>query len=321
MSEELILQWTKRVSDAEEELSRMEEDINAVKQQRKSLKADIHKYEDVVASEKCDLLTSLERVEAQAKDLGAQCEETLTEKDCAEREYMATLDAYENLHFLVREIKDAEEHLQSRDDLETRLQRESVIWAEEEHALRRTLHQLQQQQTQTRRAQEAELRELEAQLLNIEQRQRDERAGRCGATAQATRLVVRSSRQPTPASPKSVVPAEEDAFVRANTGGAMPTRSAPLRSCLKMPVSGHTSGNAAATAPRPPTAASAPVSRCASQSLVSDSAASGVGRQGIDGGDRPSLQVLPEMRAYSYGAPAKPGARKREFLGDTTNNQ
>lgn len=321
MSEELILQWAKRVSDAEEELHRMEEDINAVKQQRKLLKADIRKYEDVVASEKCDLLTSLERVEAQAKDLGAQCEATLTEKDRVEAEYMATLDAYENLHFLVREIKDAEEHLQSRDDLEACLQRESVTWAEEEHTLRRKLHELQQQQAQARRAQEAEVRELEAQLSNVEQRQRDERAGRCVEVAQAARRVVHSSRQPTPASPKPVTSAEEDAFVSANAGGPMPIRSAPLKSCLKTPVNGSTSGNAAPTAPRHTTAASAPVSRCASQSLVSDAAASGVQRQGVDGGDQPSLRLLQEMRAYSYGAPCKAGARKREFLGDATNNQ
>ncbi|KAG5488207.1 hypothetical protein LSCM4_08187 [Leishmania orientalis] len=321
MSEELILQWTKRVSDAEEELRRREEEIESVKRQRKSLKADIRKYEDVVASEKCDLLTSLERVEAQAKDLGAQCEATLAEKDRVEAEYMATLDAYESLHFLVREIKDAEEHLQSRDDLEACLQRESVMWAEEEHSLRRKLHQLQQQQAQARRAQEAELRAQEAELSKVEQRQREERAARSGEAAQAACRVMRSSRQPTPVPPKPGTSAVENAFVSANAGGAVPTRSAPLKSCLRIPISGSTGGNAATANPRPPAAASAPVSRCASQSLVSDSAASGVRRQGVDGSDERSLHALQEMRAYSYGAPGKTGARKRDFLGDATNHQ
>ncbi|KAG5487963.1 hypothetical protein LSCM1_08278 [Leishmania martiniquensis] len=317
MSEELILQWTKRVSDAEEELSRMEADIGSIKQQRKLLRADIRRYEDVVASEKCDLLTSLEGVEAQAKDLGTQCEATLAEKDRVEAEYMATLDAYESLHFLVREIKDAEEHLQSREDLEACLQRESVTWAEEEHSLRRKLHQLQQQQAQARRAQEAELRAQEAELSKVEQRQREERAGRCGEAAQAASRVVRSSRQQTPVPPKFGTLAVENAFVSANAGGAVPTRSAPLKSCLRALIN----GNAATANPRPSAPASAPVSRCASQSLVSDSAASGIRRQGVDGSDQHSLQVLQEMRAYPYGAPCKVGARKRDFLGDATNHQ
>ncbi|KAG5512133.1 hypothetical protein JKF63_07600 [Porcisia hertigi] len=321
MSEELIAQWTKRVSDAAEELSRMEEDINAIKQQRKSLKTDIRKYEDVVASEKCVLLTSLERVEAQAKDLGAQCEATLTEKDRVEAEYMATLDAYESLHFYVREIKDAEEKLQNREDLEAALQRESVEWAEEEHTLRRRLHQLQQQQAQARCSQEAELRELEAQLSNVEHRQRDERAARSGEATQAARGVLRSSRQSTPASFRTATSAAEDAFVSAHAGSAVPTKFAQLKSCLRAPVGSSTSGNVVTAVPRPFTAASAPVSRCTSQSLVSDCTTNGMRRQAVNDCDPPSLRVLQEMRAYSHGAPGKAGVRKRDFLGDATNKQ
>lgn len=321
MSEELIVQWTRRVSDAEEELRRMEDDINAAKQQRKTLKSDIRKYEDVVATEKGELLHALEKVEAQAKALGAQCEATLSEKDRVEAEYMATLDAYENLHFLVREIKDAEERLQSRDDLEAQLQRESVAWAEEEHAMRRKLHQLQQQQAQTRRAQEAELRELEAQLANMEQRQREERAARSG---DAVRRVaqVGGSRPGTP-TPATAFPdptttaaaaasAEEDAFVHANAGVAVPTRAAPLKSCLKAPAPCSSGG------------APVPAARCVSQPLVSDSAAAAAVRRGaaVSGAlDGPALRVLQEMRAFSYGGPTKPAARKRAFLGDATNEK
>ena len=312
MSSELVAQWTKRVSDAEAEVGRMQEDIDAVKQQRKALKADIRKYEDVVAAEKRDFLTSLERVEAQAKALSAQCEAALAEKDRVEAAYVAALDEYEKLHFFVRDIQDAEEHLQSREDLETRLQRESLEWAEEEHALRRKLNQLQQQQSQARRAQQAQLQELETQLANVERRQREERAARCGEAAQAARSIVRGSR---PASPS----AEEEAFVSANAGGAIPTRAAGLRSCLKT----STMTTAAGAAVAANTAASAPVSRCASQSLLTESAPKRAEGDTADvtAAPKPSLQMLQQMRAFSYGGPTKPGSRKREFLGDSTNEQ
>ncbi|KPI84123.1 hypothetical protein ABL78_6821 [Leptomonas seymouri] len=326
MSSELVEQWAKRVSDAEEEVRRMQGDIDAVKKQRKELKADIRKYEDVIAAEKHDLLESLERVEAQAKALGTQCETALVEKDRVEAEYIAALDEYERLHYLVRDIQDAEERLQSREDLEATLQRESLQWAEEEHAHRRKLHQLQQQQSQARRAQQAELQELEAQLASVERRQREERATRCGEVTQAARTAVRGSRQPTPASSPS---AEESAFVHANAGGSVPTRAGTLRSCLRTPATstaaaagaaGHHSSNGDLAVKTP---ASAPVSRCASQSLVTE--------PGLRGGEgakadaaataKPSLQVLQQMRAYSYAGPGKPGSRKREFLGETTNEQ
>jgi peptidoglycan hydrolase CwlO-like protein len=320
MSSELVAQWAKRVSDAEEEVGRMQEDINAVKQQRRALKTDIRKYEDVVAAEKRDLLESLERVEAQAKALGTQCEAALAEKDRVEAAYIAALDEYEKLHFFVRDIQDAEEHLQSREDLEACLQRESLEWAEEEHTLRRSLHQLQQQQSQVRRAQQAELQELEAELASVERRQREERAARCGEVAQAARTVVKGTRQPP-------LSAEESAFLSANSGGAVPTRAAALRSCMKAAAAttsstttggatgGHSNVNSSAM--------SAPVSRCASQSLLTESVekASGSDASSTTAASKPSLQVLQQMRAFSYAGPGKPGSRKREFLGDSTNER
>lgn len=308
MSAELVAQWSKRVRDAEEEVGRMQEDINSVKQQRKSLKSDIRKYEDVVAAEKRQLLSSLERVEEQAKALGAQCESALAEKDRVEAEYITALDEYEKLHFFVRDIQDAEEHLQSREDLEAKLQRESLEWAEEEHALRRRLHQLQQQQSQARRAQQTELQELETALANMEKRQREERAARSGEVVQAARSAVRANPSHPSAAPTSPVPsAEENAFMQANAGGGVPTRSAALRSCLKTPAP------AASAA-----AVSAPVSRCASQSLLTETGkASGASAAR----SKESLQVLQQMRAFSYGGPEKAGSRKREFLGESTNEQ
>ncbi|KPA73804.1 hypothetical protein ABB37_09685 [Leptomonas pyrrhocoris] len=321
MSVELVAQWAKRVSDAEEEARRMQEDIDAVKQQRRTLKAEIRKYEDIVASEKHDLLASLERVEAQAKELGAQCDAALAEKDRVEAEYVAALDEYEKLHFFVRDIQDAEERLQSREDLEAKLQRDSLEWAEEEHALRRQLHQLQQQQSQARRTQQAELQEAEAQLASVERRQREARAARCGEVQEATTrtaaaVVRRSSRPPAPS-------AEESAFLHANAGGAVPTRAAPLRSCLRtsMTAAGSAGSNSGAFPVN--ATASAPVSRCASQSLLAESGP----REGEGGtanaaaATMPSLQVLQKMRALSYAGPGKPGSRKREFLGEATNEQ
>lgn len=341
MSSELVAQWAKRVRDAEEEVGRMQEDINAVKQQRKSLKSDIRKYEDVVAAEKRELLSSLERVEAQAKALGSQCDAALAEKDRVEAEYVAALDDYEKLHFYVRDIQDAEEQLQSREDLEARLQRESLAWAEEEHALRRKLHQLQQAQSQARRAQQSEVAELEAEFAALERRQREERAARCGEVAQAARSVVRGSRAPTPT-------AEEDAFVSANAKGAVPTRTnAGLRSCLKTTNSVNNNNNnnisgagaaasaaavAGASTAHPSsdrksgalnTAVSAPVSRAASQSLLTEASLRGAENRAAPpaAAPKPSLQMLQQMRAYSYAGPTKPGSRKREFLGEATNEQ
>lgn len=311
MSADLVAQWAKRVSDAEDEAGRMQEDIDAVKQQRKALKVDIRKYEDVVAAEKRQLLESLERVEVQAKALGTQCEVALAEKDRVEAEYIAALDEYEKLHFFVRDIQDAEEHLQSREDLEAKLQRESLDWAEAEHTLRRKLHQLQQQQSQARRAQQAEVQELEAQLASVERRQREEQAARCGEVTQAARTVVQHSRQSTPAPS-----AQESAFLNANAGVAVPTRSAALRSCLRAPVGAGGLPSSSATT-------SAPVSRCASQSLLTEAgpkAAEG-DMAGSAEATKPSLQVLQQMRAFSYAGPGKPGSRKREFLGEATNKQ
>ncbi|EPY32772.1 hypothetical protein STCU_02665 [Strigomonas culicis] len=288
MSEELLNQWRDRVLEAETEISIVQEEIDAVHKRRRAIKQKVHQFDDLVADEKRELLNRLEEVEAEAKNLGERCEATVAEKDQVEATYMRTLDEYEGMHFLVHEIKDAERMLGEREDLDVRLQRESLAWAEEEHSLRTKLNNFQMQLKQNRKQQQTELTELEAELAELERRQAQERAERAGEVKQQARSVVRGSRQPSPRQ-------KEETFLSANSAGGVPTRSAPLRSCIKGQPAGAKAGQA-------------PAARAVSQPLMQEGE-----------GAMSSLEAFQQMRALSYGPGKQP--RKRNVLGDATNQQ
>lgn len=294
MSEELLNQWRDRVLEAETEISVVQDEIDGVQKKRKSIKQKIRQFDDVVADEKRDLLNRLEEVEAEAKDLGERCEATVAEKDQVEAKYVRTLDEYEGMHFLVHEIKDAERMLGEREDLDVRLQRESLAWAEEEHSLRTKLNNFQMQLKQSRKQQQTEITELEAELAELERRQAQERAERAGEVKQQARSVVHGSRQPSPKQ-------KEETFLNANNaGGGVPTRGAPLRSCIRNQPSSTKAGQLHS--------ASMPAARATSQPLTQE------GESGMS-----SLEAFQQMRALSYGPGKQP--RKRTILGDATNQQ
>lgn len=331
MSDELIGQWQDRVYEAETELHVVQEDIDAVLQERKALRLAIRRYEDAIEAEKRNLLTRLEAVELQAKDLGQRCESTVEAKDRVEAVYIKTLDDYEAMHFVVRDIKTAEEELQRRDDVDARLQRESLAWAEEEHGLRTSLGQLQQQLKQTRRQQQVEVQELESQLATLERRQQRERAERqSGSAEQPASEGLRSScsrRRPPP-------PPSSGISTRMTGPHATSAEEGQLRSCLKSTGSiappSTTAADHISNSTRAPTAAtaaaSAPVSRCTSQPLVSDSMSVVQQADGSSASSRiaaaspPSLQLLQQMRAKS-STTSKYSSQKRELFGDATNRQ
>lgn len=310
MSEELLTQWKNRVLTTEAAVGREQKLINTALEMQRSFKQEGHKLAETIEKEKHDLLKELEAVEAEAKKLSDLCERTLTEKDRVEAIYTNTLDEYEKMHYLVYDIKGEEERLASREDLETRLQRESLAWAEEEHALRSKLNGMQLQLKQTRKRQQQEIADLEADLAALEKRLRQERQDRGGEVRQQARTAVRGSRQVTPVPSSSTSTSmmnpnagKETAFVAANASGAIPTRGAGLRSCLKTSAMGGGTGTA-----------SAPVSRAGSRSLVGDVSA-------VDGGDAPLPPSLPATARGSSYVSGKGLSRKRDVFGESTNQQ
>ncbi|EPY40596.1 hypothetical protein AGDE_03332 [Angomonas deanei] len=137
------------------------------------------------------------------------------------------------MHFLVHEIKDAEQELAEREDMDARLQRESLAWAEEEHALRTKLNQLQQQEKQQRKKQQAELAELESQLAEAEKALAHDRSTRVTDMKEKARSIIRSSRPPSPSNKAQAN------FVTSHVAGGVPTRS-----CVRTaPTSRATSQN------------------------------------------------------------------------------
>lgn len=319
MSAALLTLWKDRVLEAETEIGLIQDDINAALERRKAIKHDGRKHADTIDREKRELLKKLEAVEAEARELSGMCERTLGEKDRVEAVYVSTLDEYESMHYLVHDIKAEETRYAAREDLETRLQRESLAWAETEHTLRSKLNDLQMQLKAMRRQQAQETEDLEADLAGLEKRLRAERAERAGEVKQQARSAVRSSRQPTPApAPATTGPSssaaaaaaalaainKESSFLAANANGSVPIRgsAAALRSCLKP---GNNSSNTTTTN----SINSAPVSRAGSQPLVSEG-----------GGGDGAQASLAMMRAYSYGSGKQP-SRKRDMLGESTNQQ
>ncbi|CCW67487.1 unnamed protein product [Phytomonas sp. Hart1] len=322
MSEALLTQWKDRVLEAETEVGLIQDDINTVLEERKTLKQSSRKHLEIIEKEKKDLLRRLESVEAEAKELSAVCERTLSEKDKVEVVYIKTLDEYENMHYLVREIKDNEEQLSSREDLETRLQRESLVWAEEEHAMRNKLSKIQLQLKQQRKQQQAEQSELEEQLAALEKRQRLEQAERSsGQTAPAPSVVKTSINAGT-----------DKRFTTDNSFSSVPThpvppvaRAQPLKSCLKgkeaaVPISAPAITNSKLNTYRHnayPVIASAPVSRAASQSLVYQPY--NIGTDLSSAASHHQQKSLNQARAYSYCS-GKDRSRAHDVLQETTNN-
>ncbi|CCW65084.1 unnamed protein product [Phytomonas sp. EM1] len=317
MSEALLTQWKDRVLEAETEVGLIQDDINAVLEERKKLKQASRKHLEIIEKEKKDLLKRLESVEAEAKELSAVCERTLSEKDKVEAAYIKTLDEYESMHYLVREIKDKEELLASREDLETRLQRESLAWAEEEHAMRTKLSNLQLQLKQQRKQQQAEQSELEEKLVALEKQREQERTERSSGNA-----------RPAPSAVKPTLGAGTD----DNSSPSVSThkissvaRPPQLKSCLKgkgvtTPTPEGDIASIRSNTYRPNAyhaVASAPVSRAASQSLVYQAHNIGADLSGAAG--QKQQTSLDQIRAYSYCF-GKENSRGRSMLQETTNN-
>lgn len=331
MSEALFTQWKDRVLEAEAEVGLVQEDIDKVQSQRRALKAEARRHIEVIEREKKDLLKRLEAVAAEANDLSALCVSTLSEKDKVEATYLQTLDEYENMHYVVRDIKKDEEHLRNREDIEKRLHRESMDWAEEEHTLRSKLNHLQLQLKQRRKEQTIQVSELESALASLEHEHRQARAARTGEARQHVRTVLgRESRQGTPL-PSSAAPtgsiaasggadlsdsanpnsstkpphSTSDAFVSHYSNTSVPMRANALRSCLKFqnaPPATAVGGSGSSGAP----------SRALSQPLLSTHTERTV--------DDPTL---PLMRAYSVNVSGIKGgvSRPRSVLGESTNQQ
>ncbi|KEG06857.1 hypothetical protein DQ04_11911010 [Trypanosoma grayi] len=324
MSEGLLTQWRDRVVEAETEVSVVQEDINALLKQRKEIKLDIVRYDKLVQKEKQEMLSRLEEVETQARELEESCQKTLQQKTRVEEMYVQTLDNYESLHEVVKAIQKDEEDLQSREDVEAVLQRESLAWAEEEHALRTKLNTIQSAMKVKRKQRQEEMSTLEAQLAGAErqlQQVRHERQGQAQQQVYSAKPSRRGTPLATTQRPSTAVGAapeaaqKEQQFIAANASTSVPTRQ--LRSCMKnsnatMDSYQHgdhktqlsSSGNGPAVRYQ-----SAPVSRAASQALVA----------GDDGDDSVVAGLSTPHRAYSYVSGKKAGGRKRDVLGDATN--
>lgn len=315
-----MTQWRDRVVEAETEISVVQEDINALIKQRKGLKQDISRYDKLVQREKQEMLKRLEEVEGQAQELEAQCQKTTQHKTRVEEMYVRTLDDYESMHDIVKEIQRSEQQLQEREDVDATLQRESCEWAEEEHRLRAKLGALQtalRGQRERRRAEAAalgeELAAAERQLQQL-RRERHESTPRQPAADAA-----KHSRRGSMRSATSDAKSKEQQFITSNLSTGFPTRQ--LRSCLKntstptgsYPFPDSSDGDHKNRCKGPaPHVQSAPVSRATSQALVA-------GDDGVP--VAMDLVSATPHRAYSYVAGKSVGGRKRDisFLGDATN--
>ncbi|ORC86573.1 uncharacterized protein TM35_000271630 [Trypanosoma theileri] len=343
MSEGLLTQWRDRVVEAETEISVVQEDITALVKQRKEIKQDIGRYDKLVQREKQEMLKRLEEVEGQAEELEGKCQKTLQNKTQVEELYVKTLDNYESMHAIVKEIQMDEQQLQQREDFEAKLQEESLLWAEEEHGLRTRLNTLQSSLKKQRKQYQEEITALETELAAAErqlQKVQSERQGDIQQQQEQQQQLLlhiqggKHSRRGTPIptaqnsfSTTRDANHKEQEFISANASSSVPTRQ--LRSCLKNSNNSTSNGNHTLDTKNQlgcnsnnnkinniysgglsaSQCQSAPVSRATSQALVAGES---------NGLILPSGLTTPH-RAYSYAAGKKAGNRKREVLGDSTN--
>lgn len=166
MSEALTKEWKERVEEVETELRLVNRDIDVMKKSQKKTEEKLADHFQKVEEEKLQLLEELDKAGKEAQLLQQSCEDTLTHKERVEIEYQKALDDYEKLHFEVREIKEMEEdHLHSRVNYKALLEKESSLWATEEHFLRQRLGILQREyeESKNRNAKERATLELEIQ--------------------------------------------------------------------------------------------------------------------------------------------------------------
>ena len=142
---------------AEAEESTIMDEISAMEHQKKSLEVEIVKYKEFIRSEKLRLAKKFDEAERAYAEFEAMHNEQVRQKDAVEKTYLRTLDEYDALHDMVKEIKHQESGLSNREDYEKLLQAESVEWAEEEHALRCELSRLQNQQKERKKFHQQEI--------------------------------------------------------------------------------------------------------------------------------------------------------------------
>lgn len=176
MSEALVKEWKDRVEEAETELRLVRHDIEVIHKSSEKINGKLEEHFQTVEAEKVLLLEQLDKTAKEAQILQKSCEEALTHKEIVEAEYQKALEDYEKLHFEVREIKDMEEdHLHSRIDYKKLLEKESALWAKEEHYLRQQLSTLQREYQQNEKRRKEEKIALEEELQRVEKELEDDR--------------------------------------------------------------------------------------------------------------------------------------------------
>lgn len=176
MSEALVKEWKERVEEVETELRLVNRDIEVMKKSQKKIEEKLADHFQKVDEEKIQLLEELDKAGKEAQLLQQSCEDALTHKERVEKEYQKVLDDYEKLHFEVREIKEMEEdHLHSRVNYKTLLEKESLLWGNEEHFLRQQLGTLHREYEHTKKKNAEERATLELEIQEKEKELEEDR--------------------------------------------------------------------------------------------------------------------------------------------------
>eukprot|EP00796_Vickermania_ingenoplastis_P001393 gene1393-816_t len=168
MSAELLAEWTERVKEMEAQVRLAQKDVDLVTSSLQREKREMRKFLSKKDAERQELLVELEEVEQVPRQLQATMNAVREEETEVQEAYHRALDAYEALHFAVRDISELqEEKLTRRIHYEKVFEVESAEWAEEERQLRQQLHEAQQRAAAAHKSRAAERAALEATLKQV----------------------------------------------------------------------------------------------------------------------------------------------------------
>ncbi|CCD12207.1 unnamed protein product [Trypanosoma congolense IL3000] len=335
MTLNLTALWNDRVVGTRAEISLVDDKIASILEKKKQLKEEIGRYNKIVEREKGEMLSYLEKVEAEAKRVEEETAKFESHRAQVKKEFNETLDNYENMRQVIKNIQRDEEALSKRYDLAKLFERESSEWADQERALRAEVETLEEELNNMRKAHMREIVQLEAEKTEAEDRLQQTRAQRQEELRQLTQAPLQNQRRSLSFAGNRVEQFEmtkipkanrkEQQFIAMNASTGVPTRQ--LRSCLR---NGNNNSNGAGANPNhndmgsardvtdsqryncnggkpPQQPVSAPVSRAVSQSLVG----------GVEGScDQPPVA---SGRACSHAEMKKVAGRKRGLLKDYTN--